>query len=343
MNKINIHPDFKLNTKKYSQRDLLVLAQQYILSDKVFLQELGKLIIGWFDEESFIIAHSSGTTGTPKKIKLEKKAVEVSARATGAFFNIPNKSTALLCMSCQFIGAKLMFIRALILGWELDVVEPSSTPLKDIDKYYDFVAMVPMQVSKSIEELSKVGKLIVGGAPLDENLSIKVKQSSCIAFETYGMTETITHIAAKKVGDSYFTALNHARIGVDQRGCLWIDAPQIHPSRLITNDVVELCSENTFIWKGRWDNVINSGGVKLYPEVIEKKLAPYISSRFIILGLQDQYLGQKVVLVIEAQPYIIDAQVFNALSPYEKPKQIVFVEAFKETASGKIIRNTNIN
>lgn len=343
MNKNDIHPQFKLNGVSHTVDSLLEEAQQMLTSQADYLRDLGQLIITWFDEKTYIVQRTSGTTGPPKEIQLDKVAMCVSAEATVAFFNIKAGSKALLCMSTQFVGGKLMFIRALLFGWELDVCKPTARPLADNPTSYTFVAMVPMQVENSLDELNQVDTLIIGGAKVSPVLAQKLQEKRTKVYETYGMTETITHIAAKKIGTPYFETLPHAQIQTDERGCLVIEVPAIHPQPIVTNDLVQVIDDKHFEWLGRFDNVINSGGVKLFPEQIEEKLATKIKARFFIGGKADDYFGTIVVLVIESQPYALAENVFDGLTKYEKPKEIQFVPQFFETESGKIIRSKNIN
>lgn len=342
MNTNYIHIDFRLNGKFYNQKQLIELANQYQNSDESYKQDFGTLIIQWFDTNDFITLTTSGTTGIPKQIELKKQAVINSAKATGIHFNLHPSNSALLCLPTKYIAGKLMFVRALVLGLHLDVINPSSNPFNNVNQPYDFVAMVPLQVLNSVDKLYLIKKLIVGGAKLDINVKELIYESTCEVYETYGMTETITHIAAKRISEDFFTVLPHAQISVDTRGCLVIDAPSVNPEKLVTNDLVEFKSPNQFKWLGRVDNVINSGGIKLFPEQIEEKLMPFISNRFFVIGKEDTLLGSKLVLVIESEPYVIDSQIFNALFPFEKPKEIQFVAKFKETATGKVLRKGNL-
>ncbi len=343
MDHYDIHPQFKLNGVRHTVDSLLREAKAMLATQEEYLVQVGQLIIDWFDEKEFVIQRTSGTTGPPKEIHLPKKAMVASATATVTFFDIPAGSTALLCMSAQFVGGKLMFIRALLFGWKLDICKPSARPLLGNTTYYNFVAMVPMQVENSLNELDQINTLIIGGAKVSPVLVQKLIHKQTKVYETYGMTETITHMAARKVGNPYFEVLPHARIQTDDRGCLVIDIPSISATRLITNDLVNQIDDHRFEWLGRFDHVINSGGVKLYPEQIEEKLAAKIPSRFFIAGKADDYFGTIVVLVIENKPYALPEDLFDGLAKYERPKEIQFVEQFVETESGKVIRSKNVN
>jgi O-succinylbenzoic acid--CoA ligase len=198
--------------------------------------------------------------------------------------------------------------------------------------------MVPLQAKNSLKELHKIKKLIIGGVKIHKSLEQELLKLPIEIYETYGMTETITHIAAKKIGEEAFTVLPNVTVSVDDRQCLVIDAKNISEEKIITNDIVNLISDKQFIWMGRYDNVINSGGIKLIPEQIEEKLSTLIPRRYFVYGVPDSNLGEKLVLYIEGAPLEIEESVFEVLNKYEKPKEIVFIPKFKETATGKIIR-----
>lgn len=337
-----IHKDFRLNGQAFNREELIELASNWSTSSEEYLVDFAHLILQWFNDEDYVIQYTSGTTGPPKPIQLKKEAMLHSAQGTASFFNIKDKSKALLCMSTKFVGGKLMFIRSVLCGWHLDVIKPTATPLAENKQYYDFVAMVPMQVENSIKELANVGTLIIGGAKVNAALTKQLSNVSTRVYETYGMTETITHIAAKRIGDTSFSILPNIQITTDNRGCLVIHASYIVKEPIVTNDLVNLLDDSHFEWLGRVDNVINSGGVKLFPEQIENKLAPFIPWRFFIAGKEDDYFGNKVVLVIESKPYDLPINAFDQLTKFEKPKEIQFVDQFAETASGKVLRKENI-
>ncbi|MBN4085356.1 AMP-binding protein, partial [Flavobacteriaceae bacterium AH-315-B10] len=293
-----------------------------------------------------------GSTGQPKKIKLQKQAMVNSAIATGDCFSLKAGDKALHCLPTQFIAGKMMLVRAIVLGLELDVVEPSSNPLQDVFKNYDFCAMVPMQVQNSLETLHKIKTLIVGGAPVSNLLQEKLKGSSTKVFETYGMTETITHIAVKKLNnfeslrgettkqsvESHYKTLPNITISQDERDCLVIDAPKLNTQTIITNDIVKLYSETEFEVLGRYDNMINSGGIKLFPEQIEAKLSGKISQRFFIASEENETLGEKLILILEGESNNLETEIFEGLDTFEIPKHIYTVTHFKETSTGKIQR-----
>lgn len=338
----NVHNYFKLNGYHLNANDLCRVAYSYVKEGDAYERSIGEFFLDWFDKKDYIEMTTSGTTGLPKLVRLEKQAMIHSALATGDFFDLKPGDKALLCLPTQFIAGKMMLVRSLILGLELDVVSPSLHPLELNTTTYDFVAMVPLQVQNSINALKNVRKLIIGGAKMDSSLEEKLLPLKTKIYETYGMTETITHIAAKRLGDSVFSILPNVKISQDDRGCLVINVSTISDEPIVTNDLVELLNENQFIFLGRIDNVINSGGVKLIPEQIEAKLTGKINSRFFVTGLPDTTLGEKLVLVIEGEKQEFPTDFFDVLGKYEKPKEIVFVTKFKENENGKLLRKPTL-
>ncbi|MBE0422390.1 MAG: AMP-binding protein [Lutibacter sp.] len=342
MKNSTFHSAFKLQGKSFNSKEELIDFSKEISA------EVSDFLRNWFDENSFVEVKTSGSTGNPKIIRLQKKQMAHSAKATGDYFNLPQNTTALLCMSPNYIAGKMMLVRALTLGWHLDVVEPTSNPLKNCDKNYDFSAMVPMQLHNSLPDIHKIKKLIVGGGTVSNELLSKIQEVKTEIFATYGMTETITHIAVKKLNviasgakQSYYKTLPNIKIAVDYRGCLVIDAPTISAEKVVTNDLVELISPTEFKWLGRIDNVINSGGIKLIPEQIEEKLAGIIENRFFVAGKKDAVLGEKLILICEGiknENLLNKIQCLGTLSAYEIPKEIYFLEKFMETETNKIDR-----
>lgn len=338
-----VHPDFKWNGVSLDKNDLLRLAYDFIKEGQEFERITGVFILDWFNTNSFITVTTSGTTGDPKKIQIEKQSMVFSALATADYFHLNSGNRVLNCLSTNYIAGKMMLIRSIILGLEMDFVAPTSYPLIGNSTVYDFVAMVPLQVENSINELINVKKLIIGGAKINENLRSQLLTLQTLVYETYGMTETITHVAARKIGAKYFSVLPNVFISTDSRNCLVVDVPRITSSKIVTNDVVNIISNSEFELLGRFDNVINSAGVKLLPEQIEIKLAHKIVSRFFVIGVPDEKYGEQLALIIEGNPILIGDSFFNDLLPYEKPKAIYFVAKFLETESGKIKRSATLS
>jgi O-succinylbenzoic acid--CoA ligase len=342
-NRLALHSDFRWNGQKVSVDDLVTKASQYYSKGADFEREIGAFILEWFSNSDTIVLTTSGTTGYSKNIEVSKQSMINSALATGVFFDLKPSDAALLCLPVKYIGGKMMLVRSFVLGLQMDNVAPSSTPLKGINKKYDFIAMVPMQVEQSIRNLNGVKKVIIGGAKISESLKNQLLLVPNSIYETYGMTETVSHIAAKKIQDPFFTILPNISIFKDDRGCLVINAPHISKEPVVTNDLVDLVSETQFSYIGRIDSVINSGGVKLFPEAIESKLSVHIKERFFLIESPDSLLGQKVVLVVEGPKKDLDDTIFAQLTPFEKPKEIRFVPKFKETESGKIMRKATFD
>lgn len=315
-------------------------------------QSCYQFIKDWLSEEDYIEVETSGSTGTPKRIRLEKVHMINSAKMTGRYFRFSERQKALLCLPCDYIAGKMMVVRAFVWGLDLYLVPPAGNPMKDNTEQFVFAAMVPMQVTmvqeESPEQFERIAQLIIGGGKVGQNLYKKLQKIPTECYATYGMTETITHIAIQKLNGAgksdYFEALPDIQLSLDHRDCLVIDAPNVAATEVVTNDIIQL-EQNRFKWLGRVDNVINSGGVKVFPEQIEKKLEEIIKVRFFISYLPDEKLGQKVILVLEDIPWdnsqLTDFQLEmkKVLTKYEQTKSFYFVKDFAETPTGKIQRS----
>lgn len=339
----NVHNKFKLNGFHLNREDLCTFAYSFIKEGEDFEKPVGDFLLDWFDDKSYLEINTSGSTGIPKLIRVDKQAMVNSALATGNFFDLQPGDKVLHCLPAKYVAGKMMFIRGFILGLEIDFVAPSSHPLDRLDYDYDFAALVPMQAQYSLDKLKHIKKIIIGGAKITKPLEDKLLKVKSEIYETYGMTETITHIAAKRIGEEAFTVFPNVMLSLDDNNCLLIKAPSISNELIETNDIVEMVSENEFIWLGRYDNVVNSGGIKLIPEQIEEKLATRIPRRYFVIGQADSVLGEKLVLIVEGEPIPIEKEVFDVLDKYEKPKEIHFVKHFEETPTGKIIRKETLS
>ena len=338
---MKIHPKFKFNGYSFTDKNLIEVAYSLVKEAEPFEAEIGDFLFDWLSDKTSIKVTTSGSTGQPKEILLSKDHMLNSAKATGDFFGLQEGDSALLCLPAQFIAGKMMLVRAMVLGLELDYVKPDSNPLSGVTKNYDFAAMIPLQAQNSIAKLGQIKQLIVGGAPISPKLDLVLDVPTSMVYETYGMTETITHIAVRKCGEPNFKALPNVSLAKDKRECLIIDAPLISEEKVITNDIVELISENEFNWLGRYDSIINSGGVKLIPEQIALILGPLIQKRFFIAGLPDDSLGEKLVLLVEGkeEPELLQKiKLQSKLSKFEIPKAIHFLPEFVETDNGKLNR-----
>ncbi|MCB0462884.1 MAG: AMP-binding protein [Flavobacteriaceae bacterium] len=344
-----VHNKFKLNGRHYTFERLKDVAYSFIKEGEPHEIEIGEFLLQWTDSSKTVTVKTSGSTGKPKSINLSKQAMVHSAIATGDYFKLKPGNSALMCLPATFIAGKMMIVRAIILGLRLDLVVPNSNPLAFLRKKYLFAAMVPMQLNNSLEKLYKIRTLIVGGTKVSDDLVEKIQESSSTVYATYGMTETITHIAVKKLNKfkahttkAYFEVLPNVEISQDDRGCLVINAPYLGKLPIVTNDVVMLHSNTTFELLGRLDNVINSGGIKIQPEQLEAKLAPYINADFFIASQENDMLGEEIVLVIEGKERELYKDIFSNLKKYEIPKEVIFLESFARTSSGKINRHKTL-
>lgn len=345
--------NIKLNGAIYNRENLdkLLLVDESNDSWRNFIYHF---LQNWFDDTDFILAQTSGSTGKPKEIRLRKQAMMNSAKMTNHFFGLNDESSALLCLPASYIAGRMMLVRALVGGFNLLTVEPSANPFANLQTEIDFAAITPYQLQHSLDSLHKknVRRIIVGGSPVTTKLEKLAATIPSELFETYGMTETCSHIALRQfngIGKSdCFSILDGVNIRKDERVCLVIKALHLLDEEIVTNDVVELIGTKSFRWLGRIDSVINTGGVKIHPEMVEKKLERHIPTHFFISSLPDENLGSKVVLVIESQPYNsqdeekLQSQLINVLSKYEIPKQIFYIPAFVYSASNKVLRNATI-
>ncbi len=342
----NIHPSFKLNGQNFNAFDLYEFAKELEKTGEHFEIQIGKFLMQWLDETDSVLVKTSGSSGTPKEIQLSKQQMINSAKATGIFFKLPEKTTALLCLPANYIAGKMMLIRAMVLGWNLHVVAPQKDAITQYDNKYDFVAMVPYQVHHSLKSLDKIRKLIIGGGAISDKLTKELQDVNTEVFATYGMTETITHIAVRRINglakSNEYTALPNVKFSLDERACLVIKAPDVSKEKVVTNDMVQLNSPTTFEYLGRIDNVIISGGIKLFPEQMEIKLSPFMNLPFIVASEKDETLGERVVLILESESGDVPlniSEVFQNLSSYERPKKIYTFSKFPITETGKIKRS----
>ncbi|XMO86060.1 AMP-binding protein [Algibacter sp. AS12] len=345
----NVHLKFKLDNLNYKYDDLMEVAYSYVKEGLPYQQELGEFLLDWLDDKAHVIVKTSGSTGKPKKIEIKKQAMVNSAIATGDYFNLKPGDKILHCLPSNFIAGKMTIVRAIVLGLELDMVQPAALPLIDYEKDYTFCAFTPMQLKNFAKYLKNIKTVIVGGGRVSQAVAALVKDKKPNVYETYGMTETVSHIAVKKLNnftgakdEAFFTTLPGIKVSKDKRGCLTINAPKLSDEEIVTNDMVDIISDTSFEWLGRFDNVINSGGIKLYPEQIESKLQDKIPGEFFIASREDDTLGDKLILVVEGEKRDIDISIFSELDKFEKPKEIHFVSKFEETKSGKINRNKTL-
>ena len=298
----------------------------------------------WQNDNDYIVALTSGSTGTPKPIKLLKNDMRTSALATCKFFNITNSSTLVSPLSSNYIAGKMMIVRAIVSGAKLYIEKPSNQPLnKDYGKI-DLLPVTPSQVEWLITKskyTDTINNLLIGGGSLSFEYEQGLINKNINAFVSYGMTETCSHIAIRKIGQKTYKTIPSITISTDNRGCLIINSPKFSFKKITTNDIVEFIDTTHFKWIGRYDNIINSGGIKINPEIIEQKLSPIIPYPFYIIGEKDIKWGEIITLYIETTTIDIDdilRQAKIVLERYYIPKKIKCVANFKRTESGKIKR-----
>ena len=347
---ILIMNDEVINPKNY----LSIIQSNQFTED--WAQDIMFFLNDYLNDSSQLELKTSGTTGKPKSNWIDKVKMVYSARLTGSYFDLKSGDLALLSLSSSYIAAKMMIVRALTLGLTLHIVKPSSNPLleSNLPQIIDFAPFVPLQMATMIDNelslsgLKKIKKIIVGGGNLNYHLSEEIKQLPNKIYETFGMTETLSHVAVRRINDHNnkslkFNALPGISFETDNRSCLVIDAPEILGEKLVTNDVVKLSDPNSFEWKGRIDNMINSGGIKISPETIEKQLEPYINNPFFVGSVPDNQLGEKVVLIIEDLPNNLHLcnlfELMNEVLPkYHVPKVMYAIPVLKRNSNGKILR-----
>lgn len=321
----------------------------------------------WNNGSDRVLVHTSGSTGKPKPMRVEKKRMLNSARITCDFLGLKPGDSALLCMSLDYIAGKMVVVRSIERHLHLISVSPSGHPLKDVNKEITFAAMVPMQVYNTLqvpeerERLTHICHLIIGGGAIDASLEkeLQALPGNIAIWSTYGMTETLSHIALRRInGDEaseWYQPFDNVRISQTEEGCLVIDAPQVCAETLVTNDIVEIepyiynkVEKLRFRIKGRKDNVICSGGIKIQIEEVETLLKPHLEKPFMLAKKKDGKFGEIAVLLSEDEDIKrVEATVRRLLSDesekssdhkkykYWIPKEFRYVEHLPLTETGK--------
>lgn len=314
---------------------------------------LSEFLAEWNNSEDRILVHTSGSTGQPKQLWIKKRRMEASAKVTCSFLGLGSEDTALLCMPLDYIAGKMVVVRSIVCGMHLVEVKPSGNPLKSLDTAPSFAAMVPMQVFNSLNDahdrklLMQIKQLIIGGGAIDDDMAKILKEFPNAIWSTYGMTETLSHIALRRLSGNnaseWYTPFDSVDISISADGCLVINAPDICEGILKTNDRAEISSDGKkFRIIGRKDNVIDSGGIKIQIEEVEKILRAYISVPYIITKKTDKKFGEIVVMLIEASASNINniKQICKETLPkYYQPKLFISVESIPLTQTGKPARS----
>ena len=306
----------------------------------------------WNNPSPYVHVQTSGSTGTPKPMLVEKQRMLNSARITCDFLGLREGDTALLCMSLDYIAGKMMVVRSIERGLKLSTVAPSGHPLSTPHSPLSFAAMVPMQVYNSLqvpeekERLMQIRHLIIGGGAIDDALAAALTTFPNHVWSTYGMTETLSHIALRRLNgpdaSEWYTPFPSVKVSLNEDRCLVIDAPLVCPSRLVTNDIAELSSgtdpEVKFRILGRKDNVICSGGIKIQIETVERQLRPHLQAPFLITKRPDAKFGEAVVLLTEGTVPEAQEVCERILPKYHQPRVYLHVDQIPLTATGKPAR-----
>lgn len=312
----------------------------------------------WQGGQDVFTLQTSGSTGTPKLITVNRKQLSSSAAMTGKMLGLGEGTKALVCLNVDYVAGLMMLVRGMELGWELAIVEPSSNPLAGFDKnhHFDFIAMVPAQLAtcledeKTLEKINKTGKILLGGAPISVSMLREIELLKCEVYQSYGMTETVSHVALRKlngiISDDAYQFLPGVSFGLDTRGCLYVSGPMSNNEKIQTNDLVEITSDHTFRWLGRADNIINSGGVKIVLDKIDGIVAEVLYDQDQNVECfswyeNDEKLGQKLILIVASLSGDLDestllSEIRKRVSAYETPKHVYFVPQFAKTPTDKI-------
>ena len=311
-------------------------------------EHLHPFLIEWKNKSTIVSTHTSGSTGIPKKIDIEKKHMIASAKATIDYFKLKEGNTFLICLPIKSIGGKMMLIRSLLLKGKIILIKPGKNPIENLNVNVDFCAVTPMQLINCLKDefkLNYIDKLIIGGAPLSHSIIEVLKPLKTKCYHTFGMTETISHIAVKKLNNTEtiedFRCLNHVQISSNTEGNLIVKSNKIGIESITTSDVVEITGNKTFKWIGRVDNIVNSGGVKISPESIEKELAKILPiDTFFTTSISDLELGEKLILISKSKNKL--TTIFKAIQCISdkilRPKSIYIIDDFEYTLSSKINR-----
>lgn len=325
--------------------------------EEPYFRKAYDFMVAWQNGQSEFTLHTSGSTGTPKDILVNRNQLKRSAQMTGEALDLGKGTRALVCLNVSYIAGIMMLVRGMELGWELSIVEPSSNPLFEFtDPAFDFVAMVPLQLStiladeKTNQYAQNLGKILLGGAPVGIQLQKQIDQLTIPVYQSYGMTETVSHVALRKLNcpeiENDYRVLPGIEFGLDERGCLFLGGTVTNGEKIQTNDLAEITSENTFNWLGRIDNVINSGGVKIVLDKVDEIVAEIFydlgyKNNFFSWFEKDEKLGQKLILVVLKNGNIVSAEnllneIRKRISTYETPKHVYFVDEFIKTPTDKI-------
>ena len=318
-------------------------------------QRVADFIASFQDSDAYIEVQTSGSTGVPKRMLVEKSRMLASARRTNDFLGLQPGDVAIVCLPVEYIAGKMMVVRALERNLRMEVVTPSSNPLKDFDANrlgaQTLLAITPHQFAEILADerashiLKRVSHIIIGGGALPERVEQKAKDLPGNVYATYGMTETLSHIALRRINgehpETHFFPLEGVRLSQDTEGCMIVFDPQTNNAPLHTNDLVELLPDGRFRILGRRDNVVCSGGIKLQIEEIEHKLAAVIPVPFMLTYVKDERLGQALTMLYtgDISPSELHQLCAARVGRYEVPKHFFRVSTLPMTETGKPARS----
>lgn len=304
----------------------------------------------WNDDSPQLLVHTSGSTGKPKPIWVEKKRMEASAKTTCEFLRLKEGDTALLCMPLDYIAGKMMVVRSIVGSLRLIAVDPSSHPLRGLHEPPVFAAMVPMQVYGTLQVASeremfkKTRHVIIGGGAIDKKLESELRAFPNAVWSTYGMTETLSHIALRRISGNeaseWYTPFNNVEVSLTADGRLIVNAPLVCESPVTTNDIAEIAPDGKhFRILGRADNVICSGGIKLQIEEIETALHEAMPGPFVITKKKDEKFGETVVMLTTSEDIDkVKAICKEHLSRFQQPRHFIHIDRIPLTETGKPAR-----
>ena len=311
-----------------------------------FVEELKSFLQEWFDPSPTLTVHTSGSTGIPKALCVRKAQMMQSAQMTCRFLGLRAGDSALLCMPLRYIAGKMVVVRALVAQLDLCLAVPSGHPLARIARTPTFAAMVPLQIYNSIQrkeeqiKLMGIKQLLIGGGAIDTALEQAIRTLPGAIYSTYGMTETLSHIALRRLNGKqaspHYTPLEGVHVALSEAGTLCIEAPLVCDQPLITNDIARLYPDGSFTILGRKDNVINTGGIKIQIEEVEQTLKSILSQPFAITSLPDPKLGERIVLLYTGKA--VAPEKLDILPKYQRPKAILYTQEIPLTETGKINR-----
>jgi len=325
-----------------------LLEKQNIRTLEDWERDVLSFLIEWHNGSDHITVQTSGSTGQPKRIRILKDWMKYSAKQTCNFFGLNERSTIHLCLPAAFIAGKMMMVRSMLSNCTLLISKPASNPFADITTPVDFTAITPHQLFESLSTLSKktnIKTIIVGGGEVTSEMERSIQLLPQDIYATYGMTETSSHIALRKANGvdrkGYYTMIGDTKFDIDSRNCLVIENPQLFEGQLTTNDIVEIIDPRSFRWLGRWDNVINSGGIKLVAEEVERKIAHLHGGMMILVGVADKRLGEAAYLVVvragsvDADKNVLMEGVKRVLGQFGYIAGVHYVDKIPVTPSGK--------